>query len=36
MIFFTPVIVKYMEKNLTIMKPHYNKLILPGLGLLLY
>ena len=29
MFFFTPVIVKHMEKNLNIMKPRYSKQILP-------
>ena len=29
MIFFTPVIVKYMEKHLNITKPHYSEQILP-------
>lgn len=29
MIFFTPVIVKYLEKNLDITKPHYSEHILP-------
>ena len=29
MIFFTPVIVKYMEKNLDTTKPRYSKQILP-------
>ena len=29
MIFFTPVIVKYMEKHLNITKPRYSEQILP-------
>ena len=31
-IFLTPVIVRYMEKNLDITKPYYSKCILPTLG----
>ena len=34
--FFTQVIVKYMEKNLDITKPHYSEQILQFLGHLLY
>ena len=36
MIFFSPVIVKYIKKNLGIMKPCYSKIILPVPWPLLY
>ena len=37
MLFFSPVIVKYIKKNLVIMKPcYYSKLILPVPWPLLY